>query len=55
MKKRNLASLGDFIDKQVGKKGTKKRDKFEADYEAFKPGVLIQQQANKGHWNAEKQ
>ena len=43
MKKRNLTSLGDFIDKQVGKKGTKKRDKFEGDYEAFKLGVLNQQ------------
>jgi DNA-binding XRE family transcriptional regulator len=42
-KKRNLTSLRDFIDNEVGKKGTKKRDKFEADYDAFKLGVLIQQ------------
>lgn len=47
MKKKNLTSLGDFIDKEVGKKGTKKRDKFEADYEAFKLGVLIQQARQK--------
>lgn len=42
MNKRNVTTLSDFIDKKVGKKGTKKRDKFEADYEAFKLGVLIQ-------------
>ena len=42
-KSKNLTSLGQFLDKEVGKKGTKKRDKFEADYEAFKLGVLIQQ------------
>ena len=43
MKKKNLTTLSEFIDNKVGKKGTKKRDKFEADYEAFKLGVLIQQ------------
>ena len=43
MRKKNLTSLNDFIDKEIGKKGTRKRDRFEADYEAFKLGVLIQQ------------
>lgn len=43
MKTKNLTTLSEFIDKKVGKKGTKKRDKFEADYEAFRLGVLIQQ------------
>jgi DNA-binding XRE family transcriptional regulator len=43
MKKISLTSLSKFIDTKVGKKGTKKRDKFEAEYEAFKLGVLIQQ------------
>ena len=43
MKKKNLTSLSDFINKEVGKKGTKKRDKFESEYEAFRLGVLIQQ------------
>ncbi|QLH34600.1 MAG: helix-turn-helix transcriptional regulator [Cyclobacteriaceae bacterium] len=40
---KNLTTLSEFIDKKVGKRGTKKRDKFEADYEAFRLGVLIQQ------------
>lgn len=43
MKKKNLTSLSKFIDKEVGAKGTKKRDKFDAEYEVFKLGVLIQQ------------
>jgi len=36
MKKKNLTSLKEFIDKEVGSKGTKKRDNFDAGYEAFK-------------------
>lgn len=43
MKKKSLTSLSEFIDDKVGKRGSKKREKFEADYEAFKLGVLIQQ------------
>jgi HTH-type transcriptional regulator / antitoxin HipB len=43
MKKSNIKSLDQFIDDEVGKKGTKKRDKFEAGYEVFKLGVMIQQ------------
>jgi HTH-type transcriptional regulator/antitoxin HipB len=43
MKKRNLTSLKNFVDLEVGGRGSKKREKFEAGYEAFKLGVLIQQ------------
>ena len=43
MKKKNLTSLSEFIDKEVEVKGTKKRDKFDTEYEAFRLGVLIQQ------------
>jgi DNA-binding XRE family transcriptional regulator len=43
MKKKNLTTLSDFIDEKVGHKGTKKRDKFDKEFEAFKLGVLIQQ------------
>lgn len=43
MKKKNLTSLSGFIDKEVGLKGTKKREDFENGFEAFKLGVLIQQ------------
>jgi HTH-type transcriptional regulator / antitoxin HipB len=40
---KNLTSLGQFIDKEYGVKGTTKRDKLDAEYEAYKLGVLIQQ------------
>jgi HTH-type transcriptional regulator/antitoxin HipB len=40
---KNLTSLKQFVDKEYGVKGTEKRDKLEAEYEAFKLGVLIQQ------------
>lgn len=43
MKKKNLTSLSDFIDDKVGLKGTKKRDQYDQEFEAFKLGVLIQQ------------
>ena len=43
MKKSNIKTLDQFIDDEVGIKGTKKREKFEAGYEAFKLGVMIQQ------------
>jgi DNA-binding XRE family transcriptional regulator len=42
-RKSNLTSLEDLIEKEYGKKGTAKRDKFEKGYEAFKLGYMIQQ------------
>jgi hypothetical protein len=42
-KSKNLISLSDFIAKEVGPKGTPKRAKYDAGYEAFKLGVLLQQ------------
>jgi len=43
MKKKNLTSLSDFIDEKVGQKGTKNRDQYDQEFEAFRLGVLIQQ------------
>ena len=40
---KNLKSLDQFMDEKIGKRGTKKREQFENDYETFKLGVLIQQ------------
>ena len=42
-KNKNLTSLSNFIEKEVGPVGTKKRNKFETEYEAFKLGVMLQQ------------
>jgi hypothetical protein len=41
-KNKNLISLDQFIDNEIGAIGTRKRTKFDAGYEAFKLGVLIQ-------------
>ena len=42
-KNKNLKSLDQFIDENIGKKGTENRVQFEHEYDAFKLGVLIQQ------------
>lgn len=43
MKKKNLTTLNEFIDEKVGRQGSKKREKYDREFEAFKLGVLIQQ------------
>ena len=40
---KNLTSFADHLDEQYGKRGTAKREKFEAEFEAFKLGVMIQE------------
>ncbi|MFH6966445.1 helix-turn-helix domain-containing protein [Flavobacterium sp. FlaQc-28] len=42
-KNKNLVSLDDFVEDNYGKIGTLKRDEFEAGYENFKIGVLLQE------------
>jgi hypothetical protein len=42
-KNKNLTSLDQFIDNEIGATGSKKRTKFESGYETFKLGVLIQE------------
>lgn len=37
---KNLTSLVDHLDKEYGKRGTKKREKFEEGFEDFKLGVM---------------
>lgn len=46
-KNKNLTSLDQFIDKEIGEKGTRKRTKFDTGYEAFKLGILIQEARQK--------
>ena len=43
IKKNKLVDLEDFINKEYGGGGTKRRDKFEEGYEAFKLGVMLQE------------
>lgn len=42
-KENKLVDLEEFIDRQYGNRGTKRRDKFEEGYEAFKLGVMLQE------------
>ncbi len=44
---KNLTSFSDHLDKEYGRHGTKKREKFEEGFEAFKLGVM----ANKENEN----
>jgi ribosome-binding protein aMBF1 (putative translation factor) len=38
---KNIKSLDQLIEEQYGKKGTRKRDKFDKEYESFKLGAII--------------
>lgn len=45
MKKANkkMTSFADHLDKQYGKRGSKTREKYEEEFEAFKLGVMLQE------------
>jgi HTH-type transcriptional regulator / antitoxin HipB len=45
MKRANqqLTSFSSHLDQQYGKRGTKKREKYEEGFEAFKLGVMLQE------------
>jgi DNA-binding XRE family transcriptional regulator len=54
MKRNNLTSLDEFVEKNYGKRGTPNREMFESDYENFKIGFLLQQaRLEKGMTQAE--
>lgn len=40
---KNITSLDSLLDKKYGKKGAKKRDEWEQEFEAFKIGVLLEE------------
>jgi DNA-binding XRE family transcriptional regulator len=43
MKRNNLTSFRDHLDKQYGESGSKSRIEYEEGFEAFKLGVLLQE------------
>ena len=51
---KHLTSFSDHLDKQYGKSGTSKREKYEEGFEAFKLGVLIQEMREKKHLTQEQ-
>lgn len=53
-KPKNLTSFDEFIDQEYGKKGTKRRDKWEHEFETFKIGVLIQEARKKKNLTQEE-
>jgi DNA-binding XRE family transcriptional regulator len=53
-RKNNLVDLEEFINKEYGKHGTKKRDKFEEGYETFKLGVMLQELRKKRNMTQEQ-
>lgn len=53
-KNKNLISHDEHLNIVYGKRGTKKREKFEMGYEAFKLGVLIQQMREEKHLTQEQ-
>jgi DNA-binding XRE family transcriptional regulator len=53
-KNKNLTSFSDHLNKQYGKKGTAKRERYEQEFEAFKLGVLIQEMREKKNMTQEQ-
>ncbi len=53
-KNKNLTSFTDHLDQQFGKRGTKKRETYEQEFEAFKIGVLIQEMREKQNLTQEQ-
>lgn len=42
-KNKNITTLDDLLDNKYGKRGAKKREQWEQDFEAFKLGVLLEE------------
>lgn len=53
-KNKNLTSFADHLNQQYGKRGTKKREAYEQEFEAFKLGVLIQEMREKQNLTQEQ-
>lgn len=53
-KNKTLTSFVDHLDNQFGKCGTKKRETYEQEFEAFKIGVLIQEMREKQNLTQEQ-
>ena len=52
--KNKLVDLEVFIDEKYGEKGSKTRDNFEAGYETFKLGVMLQEMRRKHNMTQEQ-
>jgi DNA-binding XRE family transcriptional regulator len=43
LKNKNLTTLDEFKDQEFGKRGTKKREIYEKEFEAFRLGIMMKQ------------
>lgn len=44
---KNITTFEEHLNKQYGKRGTKKREKYEQGFEAFKLGVMLEEARKK--------
>lgn len=44
---KNITTLGEILDKKYGKRGVKKREKWEQDFEAFRLGIMLEEARTK--------
>jgi ribosome-binding protein aMBF1 (putative translation factor) len=44
---KNMTSLDELLDKKYGKRGSKKREMWEQEFEAFKLGVMLEEARTK--------
>jgi DNA-binding XRE family transcriptional regulator len=44
---KNITTLDEILDKKYGKSGSKKRDKWEQDFESFRLGVMLEEARTK--------
>jgi HTH-type transcriptional regulator / antitoxin HipB len=44
---KNITTLEEILDNKYGKKGAKKRDKWEQDFETFRLGVMLEEARTK--------
>ena len=44
---KNITTLEEILDNKYGKKGAKKRDKWEQDFEAFRLGIMLEEARTK--------
>lgn len=51
---KDLTSFADHLDNEYGKRGTKKRETYEREFEAFKIGVLIQEMRERQNMTQEQ-
>ncbi|MES2702642.1 MAG: helix-turn-helix transcriptional regulator [Bacteroidota bacterium] len=51
---KHLTSFEDHLDKQYGKRGTKEREDYEQEFEAFKLGVMIQEMREQNNMTQEQ-